>query len=248
MGLDEALLESVSRGASLPVLRFYHWKPPAVSVGYFQGIKDEVDLDACKRFGVDLVRRISGGGAVFHHAELTYSVIMPLSHPLAGKTIFESYRLLCPGIVEGLSLFGIPSQFVPVNDIHTGDRKISGNAQTRRMGCVLQHGTVLLDLDLDLMFELLKVPPEKMKGKVIREVKERVTSLRAVLGREVPFEEAVPVFAEGFRRALSLEFVPSSQSEKVRPPEPEGPVAAEEDRARSLALEKFSSPQWLYKR
>jgi lipoate-protein ligase A len=108
------------------------------------------------------------------------------------------------------------------------------------MGCVLQHGTVLLDLDLDLMFELLKVPPEKMKGKVIREVKERVTSLRAVLGREVSFEEAVPVFAEGFRRALSLEF--------VRPPEPEGPATAEEDRARSLALEKFSSPQWLYKR
>jgi lipoate-protein ligase A len=248
MGLDEALLESVSRGSSPPVLRFYQWKPPAVSVGYFQGVKDEVDLDACKRFGVDLVRRISGGGAVFHHAELTYSIIMPLKHPLAGETIFESYQILCPGITEGLSLFGIPSRFVPVNDIHTGDRKVSGNAQTRRMGCVLQHGTVLLDLDVDLMFELLKVPPEKTRGKVIREVKEGVTSLRAVLGREVSFEEAVPVFAEGFRRALSLDFVSPCRQEKPRPPEPEGPSGEEEDRARSLASEKFSSPAWLYKR
>jgi lipoate-protein ligase A len=264
MGLDEALLESVSRGTSPPVLRFYRWNPPAVSVGYFQGVKEEVDLEACKRLGVDLVRRISGGGAVFHHAELTYSIIMPLNHPLAGKTIFESYRILCPGIIRGLDLFGIPSQFVPINDIHTGNRKISGNAQTRRMGCVLQHGTVLLDLDPDLMFELLRVPPEKIKGKLVRELKEGVTSLKAVLGREVSFEEAAPVFAEGFRRALSLDFVPPCRPKKAAPPEPpagtenpaaaenqtpaDSPTEAEESRALTLAAEKFSSPQWLYKR
>jgi lipoate-protein ligase A len=253
MGMDEALLEAVSRGDSPPVLRFYQWMPPAVSVGYFQGLTEEVNSDACKRFGVDLVRRISGGGAVFHHAELTYSIIMPLGHPLAGKTISESYQILCPGLIEGLSLFGIPAQFVPINDIHTGDRKISGNAQTRRMGCVLQHGTVLLDLETDLMFELLKVPPEKTKGKIIREVKERVTSLRAVLGRNVSFEEAVPVFTEGFRRALSLEFIPwgaenRGSPEAEAPPEPERPTGAEEARARILAAEKFSSPRWLYKR
>jgi lipoate-protein ligase A len=247
MGMDEALLESVSRLISPPVLRFYRWTPPAVSVGYFQGLREEVDPEACKRFGVDLVRRISGGGAVFHHAELTYSIIMPLSHPLAGRTISESYRILCPGVIEGLGLLGIPAQFVPINDIHTGDRKISGNAQTRRMGCVLQHGTILLDLDVDLMFELLRVPPEKMKGKIIREVKGRVTSLRAVLGRELPFEEAVPVFTEGFRRALSLEFV-SPPPETPFPPEPDLPAPAEEARARALAAEKFASPAWIYKR
>ncbi|MDR1862657.1 MAG: lipoate--protein ligase family protein, partial [Treponema sp.] len=146
MALDEALLEGVASGASLPALRFFGWKPPAVSLGYFQGLEEEVDLEACRRRGVDVVRRISGGGAVFHQAEITYSLIMPLSHPLAGATITESYRVLCAGVAAGLGRLGVEAVFAPINDILAGGRKISGNAQTRRKGCLLQHGTVLLDL------------------------------------------------------------------------------------------------------
>jgi lipoate-protein ligase A len=206
MGLDEALLEAVSRGASPPVLRFYGWSPPAVSVGAFQEITEEVDLDACKAHGVDVVRRISGGGAVFHQAELTYSMVMPLTHPLAGSTIRESYETLCAGIIRGLGLLGVSSRFVPINDIIAGDRKISGNAQTRRKGCLLQHGTVLLDNDGDLMFELLRIPQEKLTDRGIREARDRITSLKTFLGRPVPFAEAENALAEGFRQALSLEF------------------------------------------
>jgi lipoate-protein ligase A len=240
MGLDEALLEAVSRGASLPVLRFYGWSPAAVSVGYFQGLEEEIDLAACARYGVDAVRRITGGGAVFHQAELTYSIIMPDTHPLAGSGIQESYAILCAGIVEGLALLGVPSHFVPINDIIAGGRKISGNAQTRRKGCVLQHGTILLENDVDLMFELLRVPSEKIRGKLIQDVKERVTSLHTLLGRPVSFDEAADAFVEGFRRALSLEFCGGADASL--------PSLTEDERARELAAEKFGSREWLARR
>jgi lipoate-protein ligase A len=237
MGLDEAVLERVARETSPPTLRLYGWDPPAVSVGYFQGLEEEVDLAACKAHGVDVVRRISGGGAVFHQAELTYSITMAETHPLAGKTIHDSYGTLCSGIVTALELLGISARFVPINDIVAGDKKISGNAQTRRRGCVLQHGTVILGLDVDLMFELLRVPGEKTKGRIIGDVKSRVTGLNALLGRPVPFTEAADSLAEGFRRALSLDFT-----------FPGGPEPEEEARARILAADKFASPGWLRKR
>jgi lipoate-protein ligase A len=263
MGLDLAILEGVARGEVPPTLRLYGWNPPAVSIGYFQGLEEEVDLRACEARGVELVRRVSGGGAVFHNTELTYSITMPEDHPLAGKNIQESYRGLCAGIVEGLGILGVAARFAPVNDIIAGDRKISGNAQTRRTGCVLQHGTVLLDLDVDLMFELLRVPLEKTKGRIIADVKSRVTSLRA-LGAAVSFNEAAAALAEGFRRALNLEFsagdppaerpaVPGTQAASGTPAVPAAPVfrdpsPAEDRRARELARKKFASPQWLHRR
>ncbi|MDR2536010.1 MAG: lipoate--protein ligase family protein [Treponema sp.] len=240
MGLDEALLESVSQGASLPTLRFYGWNPPTVSVGYFQRLEEEADLESCKQRGVDVVRRISGGGAVFHHAELTYSIIMPIDHPLAGLTIRESYETLCAGPIQGLALLGASCEFAPINDILGGGKKISGNAQTRRMGCILQHGTILLDLDLDLMFELLRVPLIKMKDKtskasVIQDVKARVTSLKALLGRAVSYEETQSALTAGFRQALGLDFSVCSSSI----------TSAEEARSQELSLNKFASTEWL---
>jgi lipoate-protein ligase A len=253
MGLDEALLESVARGAP-PVLRFYGWRPYAVSVGYFQGLEEEVDTRSCKARGVDVIRRITGGGAVFHHAELTYSVIFPVSHPLAGASLHDSYRILCEGVVRGLALLGLEARFAPINDIVVsdttmvsdttcGERKISGNAQTRRMHTVLHHGTVLLDLDADLMFSLLKVPEEKVRDRLVQDAKARVTSLRDQ-GLSAGFDEAGAAMVEGFRQALNLEFAPSPAA----PAYPGGPFPAEEERALELAVKKFAAPEWIFKR
>jgi lipoate-protein ligase A len=236
MGLDEAILQKNAEGSVPPTLRIYGWEPAAVSVGYFQGLEEEVDLAACASRGIDVVRRISGGGAVFHKAELTYSLIMPVSHPLAGAAVQGSYERFCAGIVRALALLGVEARFAPVNDILAGDRKISGNAQTRRMGCVLQHGTILLDLDLDLMFKLLRVPPEKGRGRFIAGVKNRVISLKA-LRPAVSFDEAAAALAEGFREVLSLDFV----REDV-------PLPEEEAAALDLAVNKFGSREWLYRR
>ncbi len=238
MGLDEAILRAVAEGKSLPTLRFYGWKPPAVSLGYFQGLYEEIDVDACASDGVDIVRRITGGGAVFHHYEVTYSIVLPLGHPLARENILESYRLLLGGIIEGLAILGIQSEFSPINDISAGGKKISGNAQTRKLGCILQHGTILLDVEVDRMFGLLKVPQEKAKGKLIADIKARVTSVKHCLPEagaesfESLFSITVGALERGFATALDLDFVRSA------------PLPEELEVAARLAKEKFSSSAW----
>jgi lipoate-protein ligase A len=236
MGIDEAVLASVSRGRSPPSLRLYGWKPPCVTIGYFQSLEAEVDLEACRSAGVDVVRRLTGGGAVFHDAEITYSLVVPLGHPLAPDDILESYRGICAGLIRGLGLLGVGASFEPINDIAAGGKKISGNAQTRRQGCLLQHGTVLLDLDPERMFSLLRVPAEKLKGKLIEDVKARVTSLRALLGREVAYEEAARALRQGCAEAwgTELEEAPLSHGESTQ--------------AARLAAERFASREWSFRR
>ena len=244
MALDEALLESVAGclpegglpaggNAGEGVLRFYGWNPPAVSIGYFQNLAEEVDVRAAKRHGFDLVRRISGGGAVIHRSELTYSIIVPLNHPLAGKDLNESYQILCAGLIRGFGALGIESVFSGTNDILAGGKKVSGNAQTRRMNCLLQHGTILLDSDVDIMFEILKVPKEKNKGKLMEEVKGRLGSLRSILGRETGYNEAEKIFTASFAGALGL----SLKKSEISP--------QEEQRARELERTKFKTGEWL---
>lgn len=233
MGLDEAILHEVAAGTVLPTLRIYGWQPPAISIGYFQGLEEEVDREACRRAGVDIVRRITGGGAVFHHHEVTYSIVLPLDHPLARPNIVDSYRLLCGGIVAGLAKLGIEASFAPINDILAGGKKISGNAQTRRQHCILQHGTILLDVDVDLMFSLLKVPQEKARGKLIEDIKSRVTSVRHCIGAErAAFETVAQAMVQGFAESLDLALHEAA------------PAEAELLMAGRLAAEKFASPEW----
>jgi lipoate-protein ligase A len=237
MAVDEALLGSVSRGESPNVVRFYRWRPSAVSIGYFQSLMDEVDLDACRRLGVDVVRRITGGGAVYHdfHGEVTYSVIAREDSGLP-RDILESYRVICRGIVEGLRRLGLEAEFKPINDVVLNGRKVSGNAQTRRMGCILQHGTILVDLDLKAMFQVLKVGGAKISDKALKSVEERVTSVRKELGKPIALEEAYTALMEGFREALKADFKPSKLSR------------GELEEAERLARSKYGSSEWLYLR
>ncbi len=236
MGLDESILHAVAEGRQEPTLRLYGWSPPAVTLGYFQGLEDEVDRVACERTGVDVTRRVTGGGAVFHDQELTYSIVLPESHPLFDPDIRAFYRVLCSGIVRGLEFLGLEAEFAPLNDVLVGGRKVSGNAQTRRGGCVLQHGTILLDVDVDWMFSLLRVPSEKLKGKLIQDVKERVAGLRSLLGRSVPYPEAVEVFTRGFAAALDLDL-------KKAEPSP-----GEVEEGARIAREKYASEDWIARR
>lgn len=236
MGLDEAILRSVAARKSPPTLRLYAWEPAAISIGYFQGAREEVDVEACAAQGVQLVRRITGGGAVFHADELTYSLAIPEGHPLAPPSILESYRVLCGGIVAGLTELGVEAAFAPINDIVCGGRKISGNAQTRKAGCLLQHGTILLGVDVEKMFSLLRVPREKALGKLISEAKERVTSLEEEAYRRIEFDEAADALEKGFVSALGLDLKPSL------------PFPDELEEARRLADEKFSTPAWTFRR
>src|SRR3989338_1698427 len=233
MAIDESVLEHIARGESTPTLRLYGWRPPAVSIGYFQSLDEEVDREACKKFGIDVVRRMTGGGAVFHDKEITYSIHIPMSLGLVPADILESYRAVSNGVIFGLRDFGLDVQFVPLNDLILNGKKISGNAQTRKKGVILQHGTILLEVDVEKMFSLLKVPNEKLKGKLIADVKERVTSLSAALGREGGFEEALPALQKGFAEAF-----PESVFEAG------GLSASEQTRTNELAKEKYWNDAW----
>lgn len=232
MALDQTVLEGVASQSVLPTIRFYGWKPWAVSIGYFQGLEEEVDTQACAKQSIDVVRRITGGGAVFHQAEVTYSIIIPETHPLYRQRVLDSYELICQGIIDGLRVLGVQAQFAPINDIVVDNRKVSGNAQTRKLGCILQHGTILLDVDVELMFSLLRVPSEKAKGKLIEDVKARVRGLRQILGREVSFGETVEALKRGFQNALDLDYQPGV------------PMPHELERASVVAQERFANPEW----
>ncbi len=237
MATDEALTKARGEGKAPDTFRFYMWKPSAVTLGYFQSVEDEVNLDALKRYGIDLNRRISGGGAVLNSAtgEITYSIIMDENDPRISSDPTESYRYLCHGIVEGLAILGIKADFKPINDIVVGTKKISGNAQIRRYGAVLHHGTILVDFDPAQMFSVLKISDTKISDKLIQQAEERVTSIRKVLGRNVSFEEVRTAMEKGFAKALGVKLV-------------KGELSGYEEELVAKFRDKYASREWRFRR
>lgn len=236
MAIDRAVLVANSNGKVLPTVRFYQWDPPAISIGYFQSLEDEVDLTNCNRLGVDFVRRITGGGAVFHEHELTYSIVIPESHPQISKNILESYGRICGAIIKGLSNIGIESEYKPINDIIADGKKISGNAQTRKMKTVLQHGTILMDVDVDKMFSLLRVPNEKIRDKLISDVKQRVTSINHVLNKKISFKNVAGAMKKGFEEEFSIKLKKGTLTDE------------EIELTEKFERECFSDKKWNHKR
>jgi len=238
MALDEAIAIARSRNLAPNTLRFFRWSPSAVSIGYFQSMEEEVDVKACDEMGIDYVRRRTGGGAVYHDrdGELTYSIIVSENHKLISRDFQETYQTLCSGLVMGLRRLGVPAEFKPINDIVAQGKKISGNAQTRGMSVVHQHGTILRKVEPALMFRVLKVPSEKIRDKMIRSVEERVTSINAVLGREVSFKELKDALIEGFEEAFRIELTLGSVTE------------FEENLAQRLKAEKYATREWNFRR
>jgi lipoate-protein ligase A len=232
MAIDEAVSEAVSSGASPPTIRFYGWDPDAVSIGYFQCLEKEVDLGNCAELGIDIVRRRTGGGAVYHDraGEMTYSVIA--KEGVFPKDILESYREICGCIMDSLALIGIQSEFKPINDIIVNGKKISGNAQTRRGGVLLQHGTILYSTDPERMFCALKVSDEKIKDKMIANVRERVTSISQQ--RTVSRDEAYSALVSGFTKGKDFYLGDLSDGERSR--------------AQELARTRYSSKEWNFMR
>lgn len=232
MALDEAICESISNGESPPTIRIYTWNPSAVSIGYFQGIKNEVNLDECKIKNIDVVRRRTGGGAVYHDrdGEITYSIIGPVN--LFPRDIIKSYEEICQSIIFGLKELGINSHFSPINDVIVNDKKISGNAQTRRDGILLQHGTILYDVDVDTMFTLLKVDDEKMKDKLVQSVKKRVT--RILDFGDFPKERVFDVFEKAFSKDKEITIGQYTKKEL--------------ERAKELVETKYLTDDWNFMR
>lgn len=236
MAIDRAILVANSNGKVPPTVRFYGWLPPAISLGYFQSVTEEIDINACKKHGVDYVRRITGGGAVFHDKEVTYSIVIPEMHPSIPKNILQSYGRICNALLLGLQHLGIHGTYAPINDILVNGKKISGNAQTRKLNTVLQHGTILLGVDVDTMFSVLKVPNEKIKDKLIKDVKQRVTSIEHITGKRIPFDEVTQALKQGFEEEFHVELIQGTLTDQ------------EKTLAAQFEKDCFSTPQWNHRR
>ncbi len=237
MAIDEALYCLRSQSKAPNTLRLYRWNPSAVSIGYFQILEQEVSIEVCKQLGVDIIRRMTGGGAVYHsyEGEITYSIIVDQAHPKIPNDIIQSYETLCRGLIIALQTLHLPAEFKPINDIEVNGKKISGNAQTRRRGIVVQHGTLLLDTDIRTMFRLLKVPQEKINDKLIKSVEDRVTTIRRELGY-VDANKVEQALIHGFSKALDVTLVPGQLSDDER------------RLANQLRTEKYAQPHWTFQR
>ncbi len=219
MAVDEELLARAQAGEAMPVLRFYGWDPPAVSIGRFQHIESAVNADACRKRGFDIVRRITGGRAVLHHRELTYSIIARIDNPLFPSSVLGTYKVIAAGLLAGLKNLGIDAEMVSRGGRHAAlvekkskdqacfsspswyeilakGKKIAGSAQRRMRGAFLQHGSILIGYDPTLEASVI---PGGFNGDV-------VTCIERELGRGAPLEAVKQAFVKGFSEELGIEF------------------------------------------
>ncbi len=250
MAVDEAIARMAGEGRVPPTLRFYAWAPPCISLGRHQPLAD-VDVERARAAGVDIVRRPTGGRAILHAEEITYSVAGPADEPRLKGRVLDCYLRLSEALTRGLELLGVhvykadasaragpdagPACFeVPsAYEILTADgRKIVGSAQVRRRGWVLQHGAIPLRGDVSRLVDFLALSPaERARQKTA--LAARAVSVEGALGRPVSFAEAVEALARGFAQTLHVEFVP-------------GELTPEEvDLARELEREIYADPEWL---
>lgn len=233
LALDQVLTEEVGEGRRKPTLRIWEWEQPAVVIGSFQSVKNEVDLENASRCGFEVVRRISGGGAMFMDAGsiITYSLYVP-SDLVQGMTFADSYAFLDEWVIVALKSLGIDATYQPLNDIASPTGKIGGAAQKRLgSGAVLHHATLSYDMDGDKMVQVLRIGREKMSDKGTKSAAKRVDPLRSQTG--LSRTEIIERMLQTFRdlHGLSLSSL-----------EP-----AELARAEQLVAEKFSTDEWLYR-
>jgi lipoate-protein ligase A len=238
MAIDEAILETRIENRIDNTIRFYQWNPSAVSIGRFQDTQREVELENCREHGVHVVRRISGGGAVYHDSdyELTYSVVAK-QEDLGSYDVAENYRLICNGLIEGIRSLGLEADYSRGDrrncpNVTVKGRKISGSAQAIRKGTILQHGTLLINVDLTRMFKFLKVSTSGNCADWKHRVDQKITSLTGELGYSPSLLEIEKVIIQGFKRVLKINLIKNTLSE------------AEFRLADQLRAVKFSTELW----
>ncbi|MDH5482279.1 MAG: lipoate--protein ligase family protein [Candidatus Bathyarchaeota archaeon] len=238
MAVDEAILRGRIENLAPNTVRFYCWNPSAVSIGKFQNIQNEVHLDNCRKHGVDVVRRITGGGTVYHDAkdEITYSVVAA-KEDLKAKDIAAVYAKIYAGLAKALKIMGLSADFNEGNkktcpNLTVSGKKISGSAQSHKSGVVLQHGTLLLDVDLEEMFTFLRVPWANTCMQVVNVAKNRITSIKQELKKDVLITEAQQALIDGFQKALGIQLVNDELT------------SYERELAEELNKEKYSTREW----
>jgi lipoyl(octanoyl) transferase len=243
MALDEALWRGRLAGDGPPTVRFFAWAPPTVSIGYGQRLDADLNLAACRRWGVGLVRRPTGGSAIYHDGperELTYCVVAGSRDFAGAGELLEAYRWIAQALVEGLGRLGVPAEMVAVvpsasrppafcfartgsYEIEVAGRKLVGSAQRRRREGFLQHGSVMLGVDAERLRALFPAEGDPLAG---------MTTIEAAIGRRPGFDEAAAALAEGFTRAHGIELRPG------------GLARSEQELADRLVRDKYGTAEW----
>jgi len=206
MAIDEAIMYARIKGKVEDTFRLYVFKPSSITIGRFQSVRHDVNLEKCTELGIPVVRRITGGGSVFHdeYGEITYSAIVGEGiHPDL-RDIERSYRILASPLVSALRELGLEADFSGLNDIIANGKKISGSAQMRRKGVILQHGTFMYRTHLDVLASVLKVSKKKLQDKGITSIWDRVTTLERE-GIELTMSEAYGLLKQKFFEEFPLE-------------------------------------------
>jgi len=244
MAVDEALWRGRQAGTSPPTLRFFAWAPPTVSLGYGQPLGRDVDVDACRALGVGLVRRPTGGSAIYHDGperELTYSVVATAADLGIGPDLLETYQWIGRALLRGLQALGAPAELVPerppagpapafcfartgVFEIEAGGKKLVGSAQRRQGESFLQHGAVLLGVDEPRLRALFPTTRDPLST---------LTTLEAALGRRPSFDDVASALAEAFENEHGLDLRPAGIDDD------------ETERVDRLVSERYASPAWL---
>jgi len=266
MAIDEAIMIAHREGLVSPTIRFYQWSPPAVSLGYFQDLKKEIDIDACQDMGIDIVRRPTGGKAVLHDKELTYSFVIKEDHPLVNDSILETYKKISRGIIKGLSYLGVKAALVPVREklkndslnkgknskiLHPDIKSICFSVPSQYevqvdgkkiLGSaqVRKGGIVLQHGSL-----LIKLEKDKLFSvfnfpsvQVREKLKSRLnaTSLEEILKKKIGFSELSEVLPRGFEEEFGVKLV-------------EGKLTEQEEKVSiDLFENKYSTYEWNYER
>lgn len=259
MALDEALLDWHSEGLIPPVIRFYEWNPATLSIGYFQSVEKEIDMEAVRRLGLGFVRRPTGGRGVLHEHELTYSVIVSEDYPDMPATVTEAYRVISEGLLKGFQSLGLEAYFSIPNtpdklqalknpktavcfdtpswyELVVEGKKVAGSAQTRQKGVILQHGAILLDLDDEKLVQTFKFSTDEAREKVKKSINQKAVAINKLLQKPIPIDMCKVAFRDGFSEALNVELVPFSLNEK------------QIEYVKTLEKRRYANDEWNFKK
>jgi lipoate-protein ligase A len=262
MAIDEAILTAHSEGKVPPTVRFYGWNPATLSIGYFQKAQ-EVDGEALQQEGIGFVRRPTGGRAVLHDKELTYSIIVSETYPGIPRNVTEAYRVLSEGLLQGFRALGLSAEMVQLAsddekekyasagsaacfdspswyELVVEGRKIAGSAQVRQKDVVLQHGSILLDMDTDQLFRLLKFSNEKIAERMKQSFTKKAVAINDLLLAQGKPPVTLGQVEEAFRREIATGLGVQLVDAELTP--------YEQELANQLAQDKYGSEAWNFRR
>lgn len=259
MAVDEAILQLHAEGKVPPTVRFYTWNPATLSIGYFQKALKEINLEEVHKQGLGFVRRPTGGRAVLHDKELTYSVIVSEQHPKMPSSVTEAYKIISMGLLHGFQNLGLKAEMVSLAseeekekysspgssacfdspswyELVVEGKKVAGSAQTRQKGVILQHGSILLDMDVELLFSLLNFSSDRLKQRMMESFRQKAVTINEVSSRPISLQEAIDAFGRGFASGLDVELLPGELTEE------------EQALAKELAQTRYGTEEWNLRR